>query len=92
MVRANKEVFDYSGVPEKDLLFAERWYKAPKPFTGKGDTELTAAYYYYRIWNAAKWSRYKGGLIVEKATGKSVSSPRGEESHDTSSPPAAGSR
>ena len=82
MVRANKEVFDYSGVPEKDLLFAERWYKAPKPFTGKGDTELTAAYYYYRIWNAAKWSRYKGGLIVEKATGKSVSSPRGEDSED----------
>ena len=59
MIRANKEVFDYNNFPEKDLLFAERWYKAPKPFTGKGDTELTAAYYYYRIWNAAKWSRWE---------------------------------
>jgi hypothetical protein len=29
-----------------------------------------------------KWSRYKGGLIVEKATGKSVSSPHGEESEE----------
>ncbi len=28
-----------------------------------------------RVWNAAKVSNYKGGLIVEKATGKSVSPP-----------------
>ena len=44
--------------------------------------ELTGAYYQWRLWNAAKWSRYKGGLIVEKATGKSVSSPHGEESEE----------
>jgi hypothetical protein len=82
MIRVNKEVFDYSRVREKDLLLAERWFNAPKPFTGKGDAELTGAYYQWRLWNAAKWSRYKGGLIVEKATGKSVSSPHGEESEE----------
>jgi hypothetical protein len=84
MIRVNKEVFDYSGVPEKDLIFAERWFNAPKPFTGKGDTELTAAYYYYRVWNtkSSTQPKYKGGLIVEKATGKSVSSPRGGEEEE----------
>ena len=34
------------------------------------DTELVAAYYQWRLWNAVTWSRYKGGVIVEKATGK----------------------
>jgi hypothetical protein len=46
------------------------------------DTELVAAYYQWRLWNAVTWSRYKGGVIVEKATGKSVSWPHGEESEE----------
>ena len=83
MIRANKEVFDYSRVREKDLLKAQKWFKAPKPFTGKGDPEYIAAYYQRRLWNAVKWdSRYKGGFIVEKATGKSVSASHGEESEE----------
>jgi hypothetical protein len=42
----------------------------------------------WRVWNVAKTQlgvlrkEYKGGLIVEKATGKSVSSPHGEESEE----------
>ena len=79
MICANKEVFDYSRIREKDLLMAQKWSNVPKPFTGKGHTEYIAAYYQWRLWNAVKWSRYKGGLIVEmsqeKATGKSVCSP-----------------
>ena len=70
------EVFDYSRVREKDLLKAQKWFKAPKPFTGKGDTEYIATYYQWRLWNAVDWARYKGVVIVEKATGKSVSSRR----------------
>jgi len=35
-----------------------------------------AAYYQWRLWNAVDWARYKGVVIVEKATGKSVSSRR----------------
>ena len=31
MILVNKEKFDYSGVPKKDLPMAERWYMAPKP-------------------------------------------------------------
>ena len=30
-----------------------------------------AAYYQWRLWNAVDWARYKGGGIVEKATGLS---------------------
>ena len=82
MIRANKEVFDYSRVREKDLLKAQKWFKAPKPFTGKGDTEYIATYYQWRLWNAVEWDRYKGGLIVEKATGKSVSSQEEEEEEE----------
>ena len=75
MIRVNKEKFDYSGVREKDLLMAERWFDAPKPSAGKDNPELRAAYTQYRDWNVTKIAGYKGGLIVEKATGKSVSPP-----------------
>ena len=61
---------------------AQKWFNAPKPYAGKGTTELSSAYYQWRLWNAVTWSRYKGGVIVEKATGKSVSSPHGEESEE----------
>jgi len=30
-----------------------------------------AAYYQWRLWNAVGWARYKGGGILEKATGLS---------------------
>ena len=76
MIRANEKVYDYSRVRDKDLFGAKHWFKAPKPFTGKGETEHMAAYYQWRLWNAVDWARYKGGVIVEKATGKSVSSRR----------------
>jgi hypothetical protein len=51
---------------------------------GKGDTELIQAYYYYRAWNqkTSTHPKYKGGLIIEKATGKSAS-PRGEEEEES---------
>jgi hypothetical protein len=71
MIRANEKVYDYSRVRDKDLFGAKHWFKAPKPFTGKGETEHMAAYYQWRLWNAVDWARYKGGVIVEKATGLS---------------------
>ena len=73
MIRVNKEKFDYSGVREKDRLMAERWYMATKP-----SASTRAAYTQYRIWNVPKMAGYKGDLIVEKATGKSVSPPEWE--------------
>ena len=73
MIRVNKEKFDYSGVREKDLLMAERWFKATKP-----SASTRAAYTQYRIWNVPKMAGYKGDLIIEKATGKSVSPPEWE--------------
>ena len=43
MIHKNKEVFDYSRVAEKDLKAAKQWFKAPKSFSGKGESELVAA-------------------------------------------------
>jgi hypothetical protein len=40
-----------------------QWFKAPKPYTG------SSAYYQWRLWNAVNWERYKGGDILEKASG-----------------------
>ena len=76
---SNKEKFDYSGVPKKDLLMAEKWYIAPRP-----SWKSRPAYYQWRVWNAAKTIEgkdlkgYKGNLIIEKATGRSVSPPQWE--------------
>jgi hypothetical protein len=76
MIRVNKEKFDYSGVPKKDLLMAERWYMARQP-----SWKTRHAYNQWRVWNVAKTNEgkdlkgYKGYLIIEKATGKSVSPP-----------------
>ena len=83
MIDANKEMYDYDDVPAYDRLTAEKWFNAPKP-----SASTRAAYYMWRVWNVAKTplgvlrKEYKGGLIVEKETGKSVSSPRGEDSED----------
>ena len=80
MIRVNKEKFDYIGVPQKDLPKAEKWFKAAQPFW----TDRTA-YNQWRVWNAAKTNEgkdiegYKGGLIIEKATGKSVPPPETPE-------------
>ena len=82
MIRVNKEKYDYSGVKDSDRFMAERWFMAPKPSASTG-----AAYHQWRVWNAAKTNEgkdvkgYKGYLIIEKATGKSVSPPpwEGEE-------------
>ncbi len=76
MIRVNKERYDYSGVKESDLLMAEKWFKAAKP-----SSNTRHAYNQWRVWNVAKTiegkdSRgYKGHLIIEKATGRSVSPP-----------------
>ena len=76
MIRVNKEKYDYSGVKDSDRFMAERWFMAPKPSASTG-----AAYHQWRVWNAAKTNEgkdvkgYKGYLIIEKATGKSVSPP-----------------
>ena len=84
MIDANKEMYDYNGVPDYDRLAAEKWFNAPKP-----SASTRKAYNMWRVWNVAKTplgvlrKEYKGGLIVEKATGKSVSSPRGEDSEDS---------
>ena len=60
---------------------AKKWFNAPKPYTSnKATPEQNKAYYQWRLWNAVKWYRYKGGVIVEKATG--ISPPRGEEEDD----------
>ena len=84
MIDANKEMYSYNKVPLYDRLVAEKWFNAPKP-----SASTRSAYNMWRVWNVAKTQlgelrkEYKGGLIVEKATGKSVSSPRGEESEDS---------
>jgi hypothetical protein len=73
MIRVNKERYDYSKVPKKDLLMAERWYMAPRP-----SSKTRYAYNRWRVWNAAKTIEgkdlkgYKGNLIIEKATGRST--------------------
>jgi len=74
MILVNKERYDYSNVREKDLLMAEKWYMALKP-----SWKTRSAYTQWRIWNVAKSKDgkalvpYKGHLIIEKATGRSVS-------------------
>ena len=84
MIDANKEMYEYNKVPPYDLLAAEKWFNAPKP-----SASTRSAYNMWRVWNVAKTQlgvlrkEYKGGLIVEKATGKFVLSPRGEESEDS---------
>ena len=76
MIRVNKEKFDYSDVKESDRLMAERWLMAPQP-----SASTRNAYNQWRVWNVSigargkKNQKYKGDLIIEKATGKSVSPP-----------------
>ncbi len=73
MIRENKERYNYN-VREKDLPMAEKWYMARKP-----SWKTRVAYNQWRIWNVAKGrdgkplASYKGHLITEKATGRSVS-------------------
>jgi hypothetical protein len=74
MIRVNKEKFDYSGVPKKDLPKAEKWFKASRPFWAN-----RTEYNQWRVWNADNTETYKGGLIIEKATGKSVPPPETPE-------------
>jgi len=80
VIRVNKERYDYSNVPPKDLPMAEKWYMAPRP-----SWKLRSAYHQWRVWNAAKTidgkvlKGYKGNLIIEKATGRSVTPPEWEE-------------
>ena len=70
MIRVNKEKFDYIGVKESDRLMAEKWFKATKPYS------KSTAYHQWRVWNYPPLGdKYKGGLIIEKATGKSVPPP-----------------
>ena len=73
-IRVNKERFDYSNVLPKDLPMAEKWYMAPQP-----SWKLRSAYHQWRVWNAGKAKHYKGHLIIEKATGRSVTPPQWEE-------------
>jgi hypothetical protein len=73
MIRVNKEKFDYSGVKESDRLMAEKWFKATKPYS------KSTAYHHWRVWNWPPYKTYKGGLIIEKATGKSVPPPETPE-------------
>lgn len=73
MIRENKERYNYN-VREKDLPMAEKWYMARKP-----SWKTRVAYNQWRIWNVANGrdgkplAYYKGHLITEKATGRSVS-------------------
>ena len=80
MIDANKEMYDYSRVSYNDRPAAEKWFNAPKP-----SASTKAPYNMWRVWNVAKTQLgeprkgYKGGLIFEKATGKSVPPPESEE-------------
>ena len=81
MIDANKEMYDYTKVPDgRDRLTAEKWFNAPKP-----SASTRKEYNQWRVWNVAKTQlgvlrkEYKGGLIVEKATGKSVPPSESEE-------------
>ncbi len=78
-IRVNKQKYDYSDVKAGDLLMAEKWYMAPRP-----SWRSRHAYNQWRVWNWAKTKDgkevrgYKGNLIIEKATGRSVSPPQWE--------------
>ena len=73
MILINEEKVDYKKVTDKDMPMAKKWFNAPKPYAGKGDTELNSAYYQWRLWNAVKWYRYR-------------SHPRAAGTHDGGSP------
>ncbi len=83
VIRVNKERYDYSNVPPKDLPMAEKWYMAPRP-----SWKVRSAYHQWRVWNAAKTrdgkdlAGYKGFLIIEKVTGRSVSPTEVESEED----------
>ena len=76
MIDANKEMYDYTNVPPIDRLAAEKWFNAPKP-----SASTRKEYNQWRVWNVAvvqngkKNDKYKGNLIIEKATGRSISPP-----------------
>jgi hypothetical protein len=84
-IAVNKEKYNYDKVEkkygEKVRLMAEKWYMAPKP----SSSFSRGAYDQWRVWNVAKTQtgkdveNYRGGLIIEKATGKSVSPPESPE-------------
>ena len=59
IIRANEKVYDYDRVAKSLLPNAKKWFKAPKPFTGKGDSDHMAAYYQWSLWNGVDWARYK---------------------------------
>jgi hypothetical protein len=81
MILVNEQKFNHTKVADKDMPMAKKWFNAPKPYTGNmAPPEQTKAYYQWRLWNAVKWHRYKGGVITEKATG--ISPPRLEEEDD----------
>ncbi len=80
MTLVNEQKFNYSKVVDKDMPMAKKWFNAPKPYTGNmATTEQASAYYQWRLWNTVKWHRYKGKVITEKATGKSVPPPESED-------------
>ena len=75
MILVNKEKYDYSEVKGLERpSMAEKWFKAPKP-----SSTTTAAYHQWRVWNYPPYKTYKGGLIIETATGKSASPPETPE-------------
>jgi hypothetical protein len=81
MILVNEQKFDYSKVAEKDMPMAKKWFNAPKPYTGNMATsEQASAYYQWGLWNAVNNRRYKGKVIIEKATG--ISPPRLEQEDD----------
>jgi len=83
MIDANKEMYDYTNVPPIDCLTAEKWFNAPKP-----SASTRKEYNQWRVWNVAKTQlggfckEYKGGFIVEKATGRSVPPPESEDEEE----------
>jgi hypothetical protein len=81
MILVNEQKFNYTKVADKDMPMAKKWFNAPKPYTSnKATPEQNKAYYQWRLWNAVKWYRYKGKVIIEKATG--ISPPRLEQEDD----------
>ena len=61
---------------------AEKWFKAPKPYSKSPD------YHQWRAWNYPECGdKYKGYLIIEKATGKSVPPPEMPQTPEWESEP-----
>lgn len=73
MILMNEEVYDFTRVPDKIFIKAQKWFNAPKPST---DTrgEYAKAYHQWRVWNWKKYKYYKGHMIRDKATGQPASS------------------